>query len=588
MRLSRPQDRAATDATRAQIAAAARLRDAFAALIKDAKASRIYAGSNIDTGTARNRFQNTYLGGMRDALTEVAMISLEITPDAMFFGDAVVVEGSERRGDMLEVLFSEGLRALSIEAGASDEELMSMAGLMLIPWHEMGPEDPDLATSAWKADFAHVFFEVVDGLADSEAQAHGESPVVREVLGLVKEMNARAKDSDEFTRMRQDEFAVMLRLQDQISLGESHQDGEGVRVDTTISPTLAAEVRACRDNSDLDGADIAGLLTACVRASRDPERARIVGEALFSFLVNMLPNAGDPSRLVHRAAELLDPHLTPDLPHQEAVRDAAATIAQEPLRSRLGRLFAEAGKANAEGVAFSLCLLLPGEDDAISLAETLPPWALRVLSDTVLLRASPEMPAAAQVPRRFLISTLRGAQLIGLSMAARLAEPALIEFSLALVTSPADDVREAALVALRMHQTPRIRDAVRNALGDVSERVRLEAMRICVAYHDASVAPQFSARLVERGLADASVAEVRALCIAYARLAPSAAEPLLSELALRKREPAHPELPRLALHGLRAAGTPTARSVLGRVQMTHPEMADEIRALLAHDRVAIA
>ena len=114
MRLSRPQDRSSTDATRAQSAAAGRLRDAFSALVKDAKSARMYAGSNIDTVGARGRFQNTYLGGLRDALAEVPMITMEVTPDALFFGDAIVLEGTDRRGDVMETLFSEGLRALSI------------------------------------------------------------------------------------------------------------------------------------------------------------------------------------------------------------------------------------------------------------------------------------------------------------------------------------------------------------------------------------------------------------------------------------------------------------------------------------------
>jgi hypothetical protein len=111
--------------------------------------------------------------------------------------------------------------------------------------------------------------------------------------------------------------------------------------------------------------------------------------------------------------------------------------------------------------------------------------------------------------------------------------------------------------------------------------VRVEALRICVAYRDLEVSTRVGARILDRGLAECSVAEVRAWVIAYARLAPTQAEPLLAELALGARAGVHPELQRLALHGLRALGTATARSTIERVQLTLPDFAEEARAMLA-------
>ncbi len=581
MRLSRPSDRAAADATRAQLTAANRLKDAFAALMKDAKAARMYQGLQADQVANRDRFQAIYLGGLRDALAEVPMVMLEVTPDALFFGDAVVLEGSERRGDMLEVLFSEGLRALSIEAGASDDELLTMARILLTPWHEHTSNEPDLATTAWQADFAHVYFEVVDSLSDQEDEDHGESPVVRELLGLVKEINLRAKDDDDLARLRQDEFAVLLRLQDQVQFG-SHDGEEVAGFEVTISPGLAAEVRAIRDNADLDRADVAGLLTACLEHCREPSRARMVGEAIFSYLVNALASGSSAEHLVHRVHELLDEELTPKLPHRDTVRESAAIMAQEPLRSRLGRMFTLLDPKQATGTAFSLFSLLPGEDDAIALAEVLPLWAVRVLADTVLLRAAPEPLVAIDVPKRFCPGPGKGSILLGLCMVARQEDPRLIESALAHVKNEHDEVREAALVALRAQQTPRVREAVRKALSDPAEAVRMEAMRYCVAYRDAEVATTLEMRICDGALGETSAVEVRGLCIAYARLAPDRAEPLLGDFALGRRDPTHPELPRLALHGLRALGTVTARSLLERITHTTPALAEEAQNLLTH------
>ncbi|MBM4391493.1 MAG: hypothetical protein FJ090_10270, partial [Deltaproteobacteria bacterium] len=51
---------------------------------------------------------------------------------------------------------------------------------------------------------------------------------------------------------------------------------------------------------------------------------------------------------------------------------------------------------------------------------------------------------------------------------------------------------------------------------------------------------------------------------------------------LGRRVPTHPELPRLVLHGLRAAGTGTARSLVEKVTRTVPALAEEAQDLLTH------
>ncbi|MBM4390330.1 MAG: hypothetical protein FJ090_04340, partial [Deltaproteobacteria bacterium] len=574
MRISRQSNRTAANTSRAQLTAENRLKDVFSALMKDAKAARMYQGIQTDQVASRSRFQAAFLGGLRDALAEVPMLMLEVTPDALFFGDAVVLEGSERQGDMLEVLFAEGLRMLSIEAGASDEELLTMARILLTPWHEHASNEPDLANTAWQADFTHVYFEVVDSLSDQEGEDHGESPVARELLGLIKEINQRAAGDDDLTRMRQDEFAVLSKLQDHVQFGDD-EASDAAGIEDSIGPTLAAEVRALRNNADLDCADVVGLLTACLEHCPEPTRARAVGEAIFSYLVNAVASGAAAEHLVHRVHEVLNEELTPSLPHRDAVREAAAIMAREPLRSRLGRMFAAWDAREASGTAFSLFGLLPGEDDAIALADGLPQWAVRVLADTVLLRAAPEPRTAIEVPKRFCHATGAGSILLGLSMVARQGDPRLIETALAHAKSERDDVREAALVALRAQQTPRVRELVRAALVDPAEGVRMEAMRYAVAYRDAEVATALEVRLCNGALGELGATEVRALCIAYARLVPDRAEPLLGDFALGRRVPTHPELPRLVLHGLRAAGTGTARSLVEKVTRTVPALAEE-------------
>ncbi len=568
--------------TRAQAAAAQRVREAFGALIKGHRAAKMYVGSETAEGrSVRARFQRAYIAGIRDALQDASMLIMEVTPEGFFLGDSLVLEASERRGDVAEQVFSEGLRAITIESGASDDELGSLADLLLTPWATLPDSAADLGSAAWALDFAHIFLEVVESLADRAPEEIGESPIVRHLAGLVAELNAQAASGDdaEVSRIRQDELAVLLKVRDHVRFDDDAGEAADVRLAEAVSAGLREEVRLCVADQDMAQTDVAGLLVSCLEVVDDEARAGVIGSALYAYVVNAVLAEGATSTLVQRTAELLDADLTPHLAHRDAVRDAARTLALEPTLGRLSRLFHQIDPTAGRGLAFSLFQLVPGEDEAVAIAPTLPSWALTVLADTVLLRAAPEPLVAIDVPRRFLASAERGSILIGLAVAARQADPRLIEPVLAHVSNPADDVREGALVALRQHQTPRIREAVRDALRDPAENVRLEALRYSVAYRDADVAAWVSARIASPDLAKLRAMEVRALCIALGKLQGANAQAMLVELADGTRSAPHPELPRLALHGLRAIGTEAGRAALLRVARVVPALAAEATSL---------
>ncbi len=562
--------------------AATRVKEAFAALLKGHRAQKMYAGSdNSDSRTARERFRRGYLSGIREALQDVPMLMVEVTPDGFYLGDAVVLEASERRGDVAEQLFSEGLRLVSIEAGASDDELSALADLLLAPWASRNDQLSDLASAAWAADFAHISVEVVESLADRVPAELGESPIVRHLAGLVAELNAQAAESVQtnMTRLRQDELAVMLAVRDHVRFDEEGNDSGDIRFAASVSPALKDEVRLCVADCDVARADVAGLLTTCLASVQDAERASMIGSALYAYVVNAVLAEGESSPLIQRTAELLDPDLTPHMAFREQVRAAATSLAQEPTRGRLSRLFHQVDPTIGRGLAFSLFQLLPGEDEAVAIAPVLPPWAVGVLADTVLLRAAPEPRVAIDVPRRFFRSRGRGSVLLGLAMAARQTDARLLDAVLAHALDPADEVREAVLVALRHHDTPQIREVVRSAWNDDAETVRLEALRYSVAYRDAEAVPWIKDRLHSPALARLSALEVRALCVAFGRLHGANAQPVLMALAEGTGEARHPELPRLALHGLKAIGTQAARAALLRIGEATPALDDEVQML---------
>lgn len=216
---------------------------------------------------------------------------------------------------------------------------------------------------------------------------------------------------------------MLLKVRDHVRFDDEAGEAADVRLAEAVSASLRDEVRLCVADKDMAQADVAGLLVSCLEVVDDEARAGVIGSALYAYVVNAVLAEGETSTLVQRTAELLDPDLTPHLAHRDAVRDAARTLALEPTLGRLSRLFHQVDPTAGRGLAFSLFQLVPGEDEAVAIAPTLPSWALTVLADTVLLRAAPEPLVAIDVPRRFLASAERGSILIGLAVAARQADP---------------------------------------------------------------------------------------------------------------------------------------------------------------------
>jgi hypothetical protein len=564
------RDPEGADGSRLSAQVASHTRNALQALLKGARTARMYAGQ---TRASTERFRSIFLTSLHAALAETPVLMLEFTQDSIHLADARVLEGSDRRGDMIETLFAEGVRAVTVERGVTDDELMQLAGVLLEPWNERPPSEPGMGEAIWEADFANVHFEIVEKLGDEDTAHLGDSPVVHGLEAMVREINQRAQEAglDESHAIRQNEFAVLLRLRDSVVPGSP----EAARLASTRSPALVAEVGACNAGTDLERCDIGGLMGALAYAERDPARAKLVGAGLASFIVGVLESGGEAAATIQRALRLFDPDFTPDLPGRAPLLEGVHLLCESPLLERLAQAIAVADPRPV-GPVFSLFSLLAEPGAVTRLGAVLPVWAVQVLADTRVLRAADDTDAL-DTARAFLAGP---AAQVGLGMAARIEDPRLIEPVLAHGACADPAVRELVLVAVRKYQTPRIREFVRSRLSDPEERVRLEALRYCVAYRDVDVGAQLAARLGDPAMAAMSEAELRAVCIAAGRLRKDEVENALVEFALGTRRSPHPELPRMALHGLRAIGTARSQAALQRVAQEVPRLSEEAAAML--------
>ena len=126
------------------------LRTALGALVRERRSAKILEGMNTEkVSQVENRFKNQYQDSIRAALEQHSRLQLDVMPDAIYHTDHPVMEATERKGDLVEVLYSEGVRAVTIEAGVTVVELDQLAEILVTPWHERKNDESDLATAVW-------------------------------------------------------------------------------------------------------------------------------------------------------------------------------------------------------------------------------------------------------------------------------------------------------------------------------------------------------------------------------------------------------------------------------------------------------
>lgn len=552
-------------------AALGAVRGALRALIDGARGARLEPDGPealhlLDASRA------AWLGGIAEALREVPVLVLGVAPNALTLGEIPVLDGGAK--DVPETLHRAGVRGVLVFAGATEEELGALARVLLTRWRAADHGEADLGTALWGLDLAHVH---VERAAPDAGGPDRDGRTPRRLRALPEGLESAPEGGIQVGTLPE-ELATELRalrdtaLPEPASLLQVHPTGP--------SPDLAAQARVA-DAGAVEPAALAEAVAAALYFEADPARAGAIALGVVRYALAILGDGAGP--LLHALLDHLDPELSAETPSRASVARALRAVAEPPLQERLAHAVADMDDATARGELFSLFSLVGDEEVVERLARSLPAPVCRVLADAVLAREMGEPAAATERIRARLSGTALPVVLLGLAMASRSDEPRLIDAVLAHAESQDALVREAALYALRRQRSQRVRDLMRRRLDDAAEPVRLEALRYCVAWRDPEVAQKLDARVLDPALAGRGEAEVRALCIAFGRLQKEGAVVTLSDLARGRRRAAHPALPRFALHGLRAAGTPRAKQALQQVATEVPDLADEARRLLERE-----
>jgi len=521
----------------------------------------------------------TFVEQIRETLAG-GPLTLRITADGIWL-DEHELTGRDLVGRVLvEGLSGEGLEQVTVLVSVPDTEIRGLARMLARDWRAREPQEPGLEAQAWSAGFGHVLLaagarSVLDVVDDGEVAP--EELVAR----LIGQLGLQVADAEVADALDAEVGAIMEELR---GVGTETAGGDadlGALAGEPAHQVWLRELDAVGQDAD-SGADTLSLvLFETVRAAPDAVHVRETVRAA-GYHLRIAAADGDvetAGALARRLSTLVQPGLFPEWDLSSPVAEALGDL----LDASMAEAVAEGTRRNPDreawrGLLFSLGQLAsPSRLDAIvQLGRPIPDRALRqALADAMLLAAD-----RGNTDLRQVLTATDDADLAVVLLAlGRRPDPTLVELILAREGSPDPQVREAVLIALRAHQSPRIKTVMREAVVDEVKAVRMEALRYLSVYRDAEAAAAVEARLLGVAEREADDAELRALAIAWALMSRGAGIERLEAVAVGGIRSRHPGAPRAALHGLKASGA-AGRDALERVGRNQPELRGDIRSLL--------
>ena len=527
-----------------------------------------------------------------EALTAGEPIRLDVTSDHVRLGETDVLGGDLVALALLEGFEQEGLRAITLQPTTTRDELVALAMLLGRDWREKTSEDEALEAAAWGAAFGHIHLELAGADLRTEADQEELSP---EELGvrLVRQLGVEGLSGG---ALEAEVGSLLDRLQ-RLDGGPVDDPGLAELKAQPEHRVLAAQLAATARGNDVTDDQVSRCFFETLRGAGSPQEAKATTQLIVSHARFQLEK-GHPDvgvGLVRRLLVLGSADRLTDYRFKAEVQAGLRSLWSENGRAAIQAGIAASPDAEPwKGALFTLGELATAADMAgiCELGASLDDPALRQpLADALLLLADRSGATLKQV----LHDSHETALPVILLATRRRPDATLVEPLLARASSDNPRVREAVLLALRDHQSPRIKSVMRSAVADDAKPVRLEALRYLSVYRDEPAGEVVLGRLEGPGRAGAlEEDELRALAMAWSiirraegvstlsRLAEEAAKGAVKERKAGGRD-RHSRMLTALLHGLRAAGPPGRASIeaLGR---KHADLRGELRAILGGTR----
>ena len=512
---------------------------------------------------------------LRGPLSQQLALTLDFLPEAVNYTSVDVLGHDLISRRLAAGLHGTGLRSVQVYPEVTDEELRQLAHLLCRDWSHHAAFDLDFEATIWQLGFRSVHFDLETRTLTGRDELT-EMPDPDVVRTLVKRLGYElVQDTGDGLMM---EVGALLR-----SLRRFPADNERAQPQPALDPAhlkdLQSELDQIKADQDATPALTAMVLFECLRNDPGGIGAADTAQRLVRHVRSLLA-AGDPiaaGEILRRPMTLVSGPPFEDWPHRDVVESELKTLLSTSGREAIGRGVHHKGTAAADwaGLLFTLSQLAgPRELRAL--------FALSaVLSERVQLQAVADgllfLVERYELSLKQLLSEVHAEDTAVVLLAlSRRPDATLVEPILARLQASEAVVREAALVALRPHQSPRIKELARRAVEDEALAVRLEAMRYLTVYRDAAAGALLMSRLCE--LAEPEPGELKAAAMAAGHILRDQSIAQLQEIAVGERPVAHPDAAGASLWGLRSAG-PQGRQALDAIGRRRPALRDAIRVV---------
>jgi HEAT repeat protein len=475
-------------------------------------------------------------------------LTLQFSETDVRWYDVTVFKENTKSSDSLPwTFFKDGVRELEVSRGFEQEELVKLFEI-LQRVRKASPDEDDLLTMLWEADFANLRYRYVDMGTESVAplQEGGEKPQPAKPEVLASVFRSPAETQDRVVNMQ--DFDASLYFLDE---GELHY----------LRSEIEREYRA----------DLRENVIAIVLDIFESQSAASVRDEVCGIVETMLPLLLASGQL-HTVAYLLS--------ESQSAVDRGASVSPEH-RSRLSLLPARLSEPIPLGQLLEALDLSTGvpPQELIELFQQLRPMALEtVLSWLPRLRnAAAAEAVAAAADRlatahptelaRLILSTDNTIALEAIRRSAAM-KSAAAAVALAKVLADGDlTIRTAAVQALTEIGTPGALQALERSIADKDRDVRVAAVRALAAKGYKGVLSRLEGIVKGKQVRDADRTEKQAFFEAYGTLSGDAGVPYLEGILnpkgmFGKKE--DPELRACAAIALGRAGTSAAREALQR------------------------
>jgi HEAT repeat protein len=428
-------------------------------------------------------------------------LTLTLSETEITWYEHVVLSEPSKGGDSLSWLFfKDGVRELEFLKGFEDKEVVALLGILQRA-RKASPDEDDLLTMLWEADFAYARYRYQDLAMDPAAPVSDNTPKPDVTAEQVEQATHTSVTEQAAGIVNMSDFDATLYFLDEneieylhIEIKREYEDDLRSRVTSTLLDIFEQQATGSVRQ------EILGIL--------DSTLVNLLATGHFRGVAHLLREV---QVTIQRASEL-------SAEHKQALNELPVRLSAPESLAQLLQSLDDAAE-------------LPPQDELMELFAQLRPialgtvfsWLRRIHSQNVrwLLEAAAERLASLNTSElvRLILAPEREISLEAIRRAGALKTPAAVQSLSKVLSGPDVELRQIAVQALTEIGSPSALQAMERAVEDPDREVRLQTVRAFTTRIYKLVLPRIDAAVKGKAIRDADPTEKKAFFEAFGTLA---------------------------------------------------------------------